>query len=346
MSVRRPEVTQTCPGQRGVALVTALLVVSLATMAAVAMATRQHVDVRRTANLLHGEQAYSYAVAAETWAQVILQYDADDSDYDNLDEDWATSISPLSVEGGAVTGRIHDMQGRFNVNNLILVAQEGGAQQGQGGDADTEAPEEGSQQEGNAGTDLAYFKRLLTVLELDETLTSALLDWLDANIDVTSPDGAEDQFYLALDVPYRAANQPLISVSELRLVKGFTLEVMEALEPHITVLPEYSAININTATPVVLEALNAQLTESDVAAILEAREDGGYASINDFLALNAMAGISLDIQVDVKTDWFRVSTDVVVGDGRATLQSLLKRDGASSEVIYRVRSRERQLPPA
>jgi len=51
--------------QRGVALVTALLVVSLATVAAVAMATRLHVDVRRTGNLLHGEQAYAYAVAAK-----------------------------------------------------------------------------------------------------------------------------------------------------------------------------------------------------------------------------------------------------------------------------------------
>ena len=55
--------------QQGVALVTALLVVALATVAAVAMATRLHVDVRRTANLVHGEQSYAYALAAESWAQ-------------------------------------------------------------------------------------------------------------------------------------------------------------------------------------------------------------------------------------------------------------------------------------
>ena len=58
-------------GERGVALVTALLVVSLATVAAAAMATRLHVDMRRTANLLHSEQAYAYAIAAESWARVI-----------------------------------------------------------------------------------------------------------------------------------------------------------------------------------------------------------------------------------------------------------------------------------
>ena len=49
---------RTAERQRGVALITALLVVALATVAAVAMATRQQLDIRRTGNLLHGEQAY------------------------------------------------------------------------------------------------------------------------------------------------------------------------------------------------------------------------------------------------------------------------------------------------
>ena len=61
--------------QRGVALVTALLVVALATVAAVAMASRQQLDVRRTANLLQGDQAYVYAQAVEDWARVVLKRD-------------------------------------------------------------------------------------------------------------------------------------------------------------------------------------------------------------------------------------------------------------------------------
>jgi general secretion pathway protein K len=105
--------------QRGVALVTALLVVSLATMAAVSMATRQHVDVRRTGNLLHGEQAYAYALAAESWALVIMDRDKEDTENDMLEEDWATALPPISVEGGFVNGVIRDLQGRFNVNNLV-----------------------------------------------------------------------------------------------------------------------------------------------------------------------------------------------------------------------------------
>ena len=66
--------------QRGVALVTALLVVSIVTVAAVAMATSQQIDVRRTANLLHGEKAYAYAVSAESWARIVLRRDARDKD--------------------------------------------------------------------------------------------------------------------------------------------------------------------------------------------------------------------------------------------------------------------------
>ena len=94
--------------QRGVALITALLVVSLATVAAVAMVTRLQVDMRRTGNLLNGEQAYAYAVAAESWAFVILRRDQEESDFDSLGEDWASALPPIAVEGGFVNGRIED----------------------------------------------------------------------------------------------------------------------------------------------------------------------------------------------------------------------------------------------
>ena len=105
--------------QRGVALVTALLVVSLATVAAVAMAARFQVDMRRTGNLLNGEQAYAYAVAAESWAYVILRRDRNESKHDSLDEDWSTSQRPSPVEGGFGNGHVEDLQGPFNEIHLV-----------------------------------------------------------------------------------------------------------------------------------------------------------------------------------------------------------------------------------
>lgn len=308
--------------QRGVALVTALLVVSLATVAAVTMVTRLQVDMRRTGNLLNGEQAYAYAVAAESWAYVILRRDQKESDYDSLEEDWATALPPIAVEGGFVNGHIEDLQGRFNVNNLI-------DDDGEPTDAESAVNAE----------ELAYFQRLLEVLELEPALAQALLDWLDADINTRFPDGAEDEVYLLLDMPYRAANRPMVSISELRLVKGFTREVLAVLEPHITALPEETVININTATPVVLQALHRELDSSGVEQLIADRGEEGYEDVDTFLEHDALAGLELDVEVDITSDWFNVLTASSVGRGQAQLESLFWRDDEQLQILSRVRSR-------
>jgi general secretion pathway protein K len=307
--------------QNGVALVTALLVVSLATVAAVAMVTRQQVDMRRIGNLLNGEQAYAYAIAAESWAQVILRRDQEESEYDSLGEDWATALPPIAVEGGFVNGHIEDLQGRFNINNLI-------EDEGEPADEDFSVNEES----------LAYFRRLLDVLGLEQTLAPPLLDWLDADINTRFPDGAEDDTYLLAEPPYRAANRRMVSISELRLVKGFTPEVIAVLEPHVTALPEATVININTATPAVLRALHQDLDDSDVERLIADRGEKGYEDIDTFLEHDALAGLDLEIDVDNTSDWFNVLTATRVGRGQVQLESLFRRGIEKSQVISRVRS--------
>ena len=308
--------------QHGVALITALLVVSLVTVIAVAMATRQHIDVRLTGNLVHGEQAYDYALAAESWARVILRRDESQSKHDSLDEDWATALPPISVEGGQVSGKIEDLQGRFNINNLV-------------------------KQDGKVSeADVAYFRRLLEILKLEPTLTDALLDWIDADINVRFPDGAEDENYLSGSIPYRAANRPLVSISELRLVAGFDQNAVRLLEPYVTALPARTLINVNTASPVVLLALNKDFTQSDVDALIAGRGETGYPTVQAFMGQDALAGRELDGSVDVKSQYFRVRTDVIVGQGQAHLESLLVRDKGKTRVLFRTRVPIRfQQPP-
>jgi general secretion pathway protein K len=304
------------PRQRGVALVTALLVVALATVAAVAMATRLHVDVRRTANLVHGEQAYAYALAAESWAQVILRRDANESTHDSLDEEWATALPPIPVEGGFVSGHVTDLQGRFNVNNLV-------------------------DDNGNpSSNNIEYFRRLLSVLQLDPELATPLLDWIDADINATFPGGAEDDTYLLEDPPYRAANRRLVSISELRLVHGFTDDVVKVLAPHVTALPVSTAINVNTATAEVLLALDENMTTQAVEMLLTDREDQPFEDLQSFRAHKALAGLAVSVGFDVTSQWFLVLTDVNVGIGRAQLESLLQRDGINQRVVSRTRVTE------
>jgi general secretion pathway protein K len=299
--------------QRGVALITALLVVALATIAAVAMATRQQLDIRRTASLLHGEQAYSYVLGAESWAQVVLARDLRESGIDTLEEDWSTQPPVSFVEGGSIFGRIIDLQGRFNLNSLVA-----------GGVPDNDAIER--------------FKRLLRVLELDEMLADPLVDWIDGDIDVRFPDGAEDETYLLLETSYRAGNQPLADISELRLVKGYSAEVIEQLRPFIVALPEPTAINVNTATAEVLSTLAEDLSLADAEALVDARGEEGFESVDSFLqdpTLDAkdVAAASLS----VTSQWFLMVSEANIGDGRARLASLIQRSPSGVLVVRRQR---------
>ena len=307
--------------QQGVALITAMLVVALATIAAVAMATRQQLDIRRTASLLHGEQAYSYVLGAESWAQVVLARDLRESGIDTLEEDWSTQPPVSFVEGGAIFGRIIDLQGRFNVNNLVA-----------GGVPDKDA--------------IDRFKRLLTLLELDETLAAALVDWIDENIDVRFPDGAEDETYMLLDTPYRAANQPLADISELRLVKGYSAEVIEKLRPFIVALPEVTAVNVNTASAEVLSTVADDLSTSDGEKLVEARGEEGFESVDSFVQDPTLHAKDVTrASLSVTSQWFLMVSEANIGDGRARLASLIQRSDRGVLVVRRQREFSEAIVP-
>jgi len=299
--------------QRGVALVTALLVVAIATVAAIAMASRQQLDIRRTGSLLHGEQAWAYAVGAENWAVVVLRRDREDSKIDTLGEDWSTQPPVSFVEGGSIIGRLIDLQSRFNVNNLVS-----------GGGA-------------NVGN-IDYYKRLLRLLDLEEELAEALVDWIDTDINVRFPDGAEDENYLLLETPYRVSNRPLADISELRLVKGYTAEVVARLQPYLVALPEPTPININTADAVLLAALDADLGLSDGEALVEARGEDGYESVASFMDQPALNAKQVDDSLlSVETQWFLMVSQADIGQGRARLASLIQRTDDALRVVRRQR---------
>ncbi|HFD80151.1 MAG TPA: general secretion pathway protein GspK [Gammaproteobacteria bacterium] len=299
--------------QHGVALITALLVVAIASVAAVAMTTRQQLDIRRTGNLLHSEQAWAYVLGAEAWARVVLARDANESQIDTLKEDWATRPPASIVEGGYIVGRIIDLQGRFNVNSLV-----------QGGKADEAA--------------ITQYKRLLRRLELEETLADPLVDWIDANLDERFPDGAEDNSYLLLNPPYRAANRPLADITELRLVKGYSAEVLSKLLPYVTALPQPTAINVNTASAEVLSTVADGLSLADGESLLEARGEDGFASVDNFLKEAVLAGKNVDADMlTVSSQWFLMVSEANVGRGRARLASLIQRDTKGTRVISRRR---------
>ena len=97
---------------KGVALITALLIVALATITAVAITTRQQLDIHRTANIINGEQAYMYALGGEEWVKQILL--DDNNAIDSFQDNWAISMPALPITGGSIQGQVEDLQGRFS----------------------------------------------------------------------------------------------------------------------------------------------------------------------------------------------------------------------------------------
>lgn len=302
----------TIENQRGVALITAVLITAVIAVTAVAMAVHQALDVRRTANIIDSDRAYVFALGVESWAQQLLAKDRRDNNTDNLGEDWALHLPPIAVEGAVVTGHIEDMQGRFNLNNLL--------------DKDGKA----------SPLDLERFRRLLITVGLDATLADAVLDWIDADSDVTQPDGAEDGEYMRADPPYRAANRPFVNPSELLLVKGFNIDNYNKLAPFVTALPARTAINVNTAPKEVLMALADGITDADADAVVDARGDSGFDTLGDFLSQQALAGRGVKQDgLGVASGYFLLDAATKFGRVQTRLYSVMARDTTGVETISR-----------
>jgi len=287
---------------RGVALLTVLLVVALATTTAVAMASRQQLDIRRTENTLYQGQALMYLYGVETWSQQFLAEDRRNNEIDHNGEDWAVHLPPLPIEGGQVEGFIEDLQGRFNINSL-----------NQPNDSGKLARER--------------FERLLNQLELNTEIMSTIQDWLDADIDTRFPAGAEDDYYLGQDPAYRTANQNMLSPSELLLLKDLDKEIYEKLSPHVNALPGTAPININTASPEVLMSLADDMSKADIDGLIEKREDTAYESVEAFLAEEVFAGKNVsDEGLSVNSDYFLLQAEADIGHLQQTLTSIFVRD--------------------
>ncbi len=299
--------------QRGVALITALLVVALVTVLSVAWMTRQTLMIRRTANLLHHDQAYFYALGGEAWAQLLLQ--RDDLTVDNLKETWATRLPVMPIEGGSLQGELTDLQGRFNLNNLVT--------------------ETGEVSQAN----VARLERLLWALELSPILAQAVVDWIDNDATPQLPSGAEDNFYLGKTPSYRAANRLMVDISELRAIANFTPEIFEKIRPYVCALPKKTLLNVNTASAPLLRSIAPEMTQTDAEALIATREKEPFTSVQNFAQHEALVGRRVEMDsLSVNSHYFLYLGEAVIDRGRARLQTVLYREG--NQVTISARSQE------
>ena len=317
-SVNSPPRTSLCaafaiPRQRsrqiGVALITVLMVIFLGTLAVSQLAWQQQLSIRRSTLLQHQQQARLYVLGAEQWTMQVLARDHARSRTDHLDEAWAKLTPVLPVTGGSVGGKLDDLQGRFNLNNLL---QEGEVDEAQ----------------------LAILQRLLELLDLNPGLAFAIADWLDEDQQIRFPDGAEDSDYMLAKPGYLSANQALQSLSELRLIKGIDEEVLVKLTPFVSVLPAPSAINVNTAPAVVLAALDDKLSLEFIETLTIDTE--AFADVDSFLRRLELAEVVLTgDNLTVSSDYFLMQAAAQIGIAQARLESVLRRgkDGQSAVLM-------------
>jgi general secretion pathway protein K len=298
-------VTGPCHRQRGVALLTAILVVAIGTLLATNLLWLSTLDQQRTAGALANDQGLQYILGAEAWAGNILQQDLEDSpDSDYLGETWATEIDPLPIEGGFIQGALEDLQGRFNINNLVRIRSE------------------------EDEVTVAQFERLLQVVGIDPvtaaSLAGAVVDWLDANVEPRFPNGAEDGVYARFDPPYFAANGPITSPSELMAVAGFDAEIYALLSPYVTALPRGTRLNVNTASAVVLASLSDEINLNFAESMVDERGDAAFADVET--TFQGLVSEETLPRLDSASDHFLLTGQVTIGKTTLRISSVLQRD--------------------
>jgi len=303
--------------QRGTVMIAAILVVAIAATASAGLLYSQTLAVHEFE--LHADAAQSRlaARAGIAWAAAVLHQDARVTSVDTMQEPWATPLPVTHVEGTEIGGRISDLQGRYNLNNLVRA--------------------------GNAQpAEVARYKRLLAALGLPEALAETAVDWMDADAKPSGAGssagaaGAEDDYYHALASPYRTTGAPLADIHELLRVRGYTADVFAALTPYVAALPAPSAINVNTAPPEVLMLVAEGLTLADARLLAAARERLPFRDASDFRARLPAAAHPLEHDlVRVSSEYFLIDAEVRRAQASVRAQAIVQRGrGAWPVVIW------------
>ena len=221
-------------------------------------------DVRRTTMLLYRDQAIQVALGAENWIASILRQDLEDGETDHLGEIWASELPPLPIDGGDVFGAIEDLQGRFNVNNLI--------------DADGKVHEES----------LKQFQRLAQLPGArSRVLPGSPPTGSTPILTRRSPTARKTAYTPALCPPYRAANQLLVERERAgRSRLAWTSSPLTRW--HRTSLP-CPAEPASTSTPprrLCCGRLTKRSRPAMLRSLLSEREGGGFSDVeNAFTSL-------------------------------------------------------------
>lgn len=305
--------------QCGAALITAMLTVALVATLASAALWQQWRQVEIEMAERGRSQTTWLMTGTLDWTRLILREDAlsaEGAGVDHLGEPWAVPIqeSKLSTflsqdqqwrEGDAdvfLSGQITDAQSRMNVMNLI---------------------EDGQVSPKALARFAALFERLNQPVSELQNMSQQLQTAMSA-----ATLGTEKS---------SAALMPRQTAQLLWL--GLSPSTLTALQAHITLLPEATPVNLNTASVEVLSASIPGLNMASAHQAIKQRQRGHWVNLEAAHQALGAAGHQLDPkQHSVQSRYFevlgRMRIDNVVQQERA----LVLRDGHQVQMLWRLKS--------
>ncbi len=329
--------------QRGVAVITALLLTTLAVTIVASLFWQQQVQVRSIENQRMQLQKQWILRGALDWACLILRESGKLSPLvDNLQQPWAVGLAETRldsyVENGrsdseasdaSISGKIIDANSRLNLRGLS-----------KGGKVDP--------------VELSAFRTLLTILKINPALAEAAAVTMAAGqpkqvpsaadqtkvpavvattpVTPATPNGTGTAAPATMTSPLEA-NRPMeiTQVDDLLAVPGFTPAIVAQLKNYVIILPEPTAVNFNTTSAEVLAARVDTLSLAEAQGMIIDR-DRAYARDSGDLSTRLRGRPPTGLAI--RTDYFLVDGKVKLNRAGLEVQALIYRANNKATVLW------------
>jgi general secretion pathway protein K len=306
-------------GERGVALVLTLLILTLLVVAGLEVNRAVRVEANLAGNFRDLTQAGYIARSGVEIARALIQ--EDDPSYDGMDERWAqfetlAYLSHSLFGEGDFQGRMGDENAKFNPNGLI--------------DAYGNVNQKKRDQ----------MERLAQLLGHHTEWVEALLDWLDPD-DLRRPRGAEGEYYRVQKRPHAAKNGPLDSLGEILLIKGvdpslfYGKEDRPGMKSYLTVHSD-GRININTAGLPVLMSLSPKIDQAMAQAVVDQRREKPFRQTGELRSLPGWEAVYplISSEISVQSNYFSVEVVGNYREARTLAQTVIRREGKRTRILF------------
>ena len=325
-----PNSPSTVHAQRGVAVIMALLLTTLAITIVASLFWQQQVQVRLIENQRLQLQKQWILRGALDWASLILREDAKYSSVDTLDEPWSVPLAETRLDqyveddktdsdiaDTSLEGSISDAQARFNLTNLCPNG--------------TIAP-----------AAVATFERLLSLLHIDPALaqSTAKLMTLIAPTTASSPplntsvpQSITESAQLQKQNPNTPQTMGYTQMEDMLAVPGWSPALLDKLKPYVIFLPRSTTININTASAEVIAAL-LSLSLADANTLVASRKTASFRDLADASSrLPNNTFISAN-NTSISSNYFLVNGKVRMNRARLDMQTLIERNSGVTTLLW------------